>query len=138
MRQNARFRSSWDSSLGACHWRGPASDHSHWTRVAAAAVGGGVIGHCRHPKVSGLDGRRRGTMGPGNLPGQPAPLQCSIALSLIPDPRQIGDGGGDGPPDPRQIGDGTPIPIPGQIGDGYRGFRAPGGLKWDRISNRTS
>ena len=31
-------------------------------------------------------------------------------------------------PDPRQIGDGTPIPIPGQIGegegDGDRGFRA--------------
>ena len=46
------------------------------------------------------------------------------------DPRfwQIGDGRGVGMiPDPRQIGDGTPIHIPGQIGDGDgdgdRGFR---------------
>ncbi len=67
-----------------------------------------------------------------------------MVLSLIPDsgksgmgmgmppwtphPRQIGDRGWGWAPDPRQIGDGTPIPIPGQIGDGDgdgdRGFRA--------------
>ena len=50
-----------------------------------------------------------------------------------PDPRQIGDGGGDGPPIPGKSGMVPPSPIPGKSGmgigggDGDRGFRALGG-----------
>ncbi len=69
-------------------------------------------------------------MGLGNLPEQSAPLRYSmVLLSLIPDSGKSGIMMGMGmimipdpsprwTPDPRQIGDGTPITIPGQIGDG--------------------
>ena len=37
---------------------------------------------------------------------------------MIPDPRQIGDGGGGGPPIPGESGMGPPPPIPGKSGMG--------------------
>ncbi len=84
----------------------------------------------------------------GSLNSQATPLQYSMVLlysagspilanrgwrwGWTPDPRQIGDGGGDGPPIPgKSDGDGTAVPDPRQIGDGGgdgdRGFRALGG-----------
>ena len=43
MRQNARFRSSWEPGLGG--------DSDLITLVAAAAVVNGVIGHCRPSQI---------------------------------------------------------------------------------------
>ena len=135
MRQNARFRSSWEPG-------GDLTSITLTVRVAAAAVVNGVIGHCRP------SGRLIRLIGCtinlkvkhwGSL--NSTPLQYSMVLSCIPDSGKSGMGMGMDPPspanrgwgwgwapDPRQIGDGTPIPIPGQIGDGDgdgdRGFRA--------------
>ena len=62
-----------------------------------------------------------------------------MVLSLIPDSGKSGMGVGMDP-HPRQIGDATPIPIPGQIGDGAgdgdRGFRALGPGESHRGSSR--
>jgi hypothetical protein len=58
---------------------------------------------------------------PGYWPGHGTP-DGNRRMGMIPDPPQIGDGGGDGPAIPGKsgIGDGEGPPIPGKsgIGDG--------------------
>ncbi len=48
---------------------------------------------------------------------------------MIPDPLQIGDGGGDGPPIPGQSGMGPPSPIPGKSGMAV-GMGIGGSVPW--------
>ena len=135
MRQNARFRSSWEPGGDLITLTVRVAGVCHCSQLTASS-----------PDIAGL--RRLISFGStinlkvrhwGSL--NSIPLQYSMVLSWIPDSGKSGMAVGMDPrspanrgwrwgwtPDPRQIGDGTAIPDPRQIGDGGgdgdRGFRA--------------
>ena len=92
MRQNARFRSSWE----------PGGDLI--TLVAAAAVVNGVIGHCRPRLISFGSTINLKVKHWGSL--NSTPLQYSMVLSWIPDSGKSGMAVGMDPRSPANRGSG--------------------------------
>jgi hypothetical protein len=99
MRQNARFRSSWEPE--------PASGGDLITLrvVAAAAVVNGVIGHCRPSKIK-LDWRQLTIKVKhlGSLNSTPLQYSMVLRVSCIPDSGKSGMGMGVDPRSPANRG----------------------------------